>query len=162
NPGLYGGDDHPTQPPPRRGRTRHNSHLPAPPARPAPPPPALRAAVPGGAPPHPGPGAAAWAAAPAREPRAPRGVLSAARALRTVTEEPYALTWNSASVANGRHVLAVRAVGEDGRVAFASVVVYTSNTAPPPPVVTSIGLDDGATVSGTVQLTPLLAGGAVN
>jgi N-acetyl-anhydromuramyl-L-alanine amidase AmpD len=56
-------------------------------------------------------------------------------AVRTaLTSPPYAWTWDASAEAAGEHVLTVRAVGRDGRVAEASVkVTVTPPTSPPAP-----------------------------
>jgi hypothetical protein len=159
HPGLYGGYDHHSDPGPSWNWTLYMSYVRAYLAGRTPPPPVLDVSIPGLTLDQRVKGTIDWTPAVTGEPVSQVEFLLDGEPLATETAEPYTFAWNSASVANGRHVLAVRAVGADGRVAFASVVVYTSNAAPQPPVVTSIGLDDGATVSGTVQLTPVLAGG---
>jgi hypothetical protein len=161
HPWLHGGYDHHTDPGPSWDWTRYMSYVRAYLAGRTPPPPALDVSIPGLTLDQRVKGTVDWTAAVTGEPVSQVQFLLDGEPLETATEQPYTLAWDSASVANGRHVLAVRAVGEDGRIAFASVVVYTHNAAPLPPIVSSIGLDDGATVSGTVQLAPVLAGGPV-
>ena len=161
HPGRYGGYAHHTDPGPSWNWTLYMSYIRAYLAGRTPQLPVLDVSIPGLTLDQRVKGTIDWTPAVSGEPVSQMEFLLDGEPLATETAEPYTLPWNSASVANGRHVLAVRAVGADGRVALASVVVYTSNAAPKPPVVTSFGLDDGATVSGTVQLTPVLAGGPV-
>jgi hypothetical protein len=61
--------------------------------------------------------------------------------------------WDTSWEANGRHVVQARAVGPDGRVALATVLVQTENAPPLPPVV------DFTYADGTIQ--PELSGGPV-
>jgi N-acetylmuramoyl-L-alanine amidase-like protein/Big-like domain-containing protein len=160
-PWLHGGYDHHTDPGPSWDWTRYMSYVRSYLAGRTPPPPALDVSMSGVELDQEAKGTLDLTADVTGELVSQVQFLLDGEPLATVTEPPYTLQWNSAYVANGRHVLAVRAIGEDGRVAYASVVVYARNAATPPPLVTSIGLDDGATVSGTVQLTPVLAGGPV-
>jgi len=50
--------------------------------------------------------------------------------VQTVDAEPWTLTWDTATVAPGQHVLAIRAVGPRGRAAAAITLVQV--LAPPP------------------------------
>jgi hypothetical protein len=52
--------------------------------------------------------------------------------LATDTTAPYATTWNSATVANGGHVLSAVATDTSGNTASSQISVTASNTAPPP------------------------------
>ena len=61
--------------------------------------------------------------------------------------------WDTSWEANGKHVVTARAVGVDGRVALATVLVKTENTPPPAPEV------DFTVADTTVQ--PVLSGGPV-
>jgi len=73
----------------------------------------------------------------------------------SVAQPPYTWAWDTALELNGRHVPAVRAVGVDGRVALASVVVDSQTPPPPPPVVT---LPELPPLVGVVSLTPAVTG----
>ena len=106
-------------------------------------------------------GSVAWTAAIAGEQVAGVEFLLDGEQVATLTAPPYGLEWDSRGVANGRHVLAVRATGVDGRAVLASVLVRTANSAAPPPLVADVGIADGATVSGVVPIVPVLAGGPV-
>jgi N-acetyl-anhydromuramyl-L-alanine amidase AmpD len=161
HPGLYGGYAHHTDPGSHWDWPRYMRYIRAYLAGRTPPPPVLDVSIPGLTLDQRIAGGVDWTAAVAGEPVSQVDFLLDGELLATATAAPYALQWDSAVAANGRHVLAVRAVGADGRVALASVVVYTRNAQPPPPLVTAIGIDDGATVSGVVQLAPVLAGGPV-
>jgi hypothetical protein len=159
HPGRFGGYAHHTDPGPNWDWTRYMGYIADYRAGRTPPPPALDVSISGLALGQTVTGPVEWTAAVAGEPVSRVDFLVDGETVASVTAAPYALAWDSAAVANGRHVLSVQAIGADGRVALASVVVETHNAAPPPPLVTDIGLADGATVSGVVQLTPLLSGG---
>jgi hypothetical protein len=64
--------------------------------------------------------------------------------------------WDSSFETNGRHVLSVRVVGDDGRTALAAVPVRTENATPPAPV---LALELPETATGPVSLQPELSGG---
>jgi hypothetical protein len=78
----------------------------------------------------------------------------------TVAAAPYTWGWDTALEQNGRHVLTVRAVAPDGRSAISTVVVDSNTPPPAPPTVTLPALPEPLT--GNVQITPTLAGGAVD
>jgi hypothetical protein len=68
------------------------------------------------------------------------------------TAAPYAIAWNSASVANGVHVLGAVARDAAGNQQTASVTVSVSNDAMPPTVAMTSPGADGALVTGTITL----------
>jgi hypothetical protein len=75
-----------------------------------------------------------------------------------VTTAPYTWGWDTSLEKKGRHVLTVRAVGIDGKIAMAAVVVESKTPQAPPPVVELPPLGD---LTGIVPLTPILSGGPV-
>jgi len=69
------------------------------------------------------------------------------------TTGPYALTWNSTTVANGTHVIAAIARDAAGNSQVAASVSITVNNDTTAPTVAMTSPTDAATVSGSVTLT---------
>jgi hypothetical protein len=74
-----------------------------------------------------------------------------------VTEEPFAIDWDSTNAKNGRHLLGVHAVSADGRTADATVVVKVANP-PAPPRILGQTVTEGETLAGTVHWQVLTKG----
>jgi hypothetical protein len=72
------------------------------------------------------------------------------------------LDWDTSWEANGRHVVELRAVGTDGRVALAAVPIKTQNAPPVAPVAPVVAFEFPPTASGVVPLLPELSGGPVS
>lgn len=71
--------------------------------------------------------------------------------LGTVSSAPYQLGWDALSVANGSHVITVRAYDSAGHMSESQVTVSVDNDMPPTGAFTSPA--SGAVLSGTVNLT---------
>jgi hypothetical protein len=69
------------------------------------------------------------------------------------TAAPYALTWNSATVANGAHVIGAVARDAAGNSQIAATVTVTVNNDTTPPTVALTSPANAAVVSGSVLLT---------
>jgi hypothetical protein len=69
------------------------------------------------------------------------------------TTAPYAITWNSASVANGAHVIGAVAHDAAGNSQIAASVSVTVNNDTTAPTVALTSLAEAAVVSGSVALT---------
>lgn len=59
-----------------------------------------------------------------------------------LTASPYAVSWNTVSVANGTHTLSVVARDSSGNTNTAAISVTVSNTATPPPTATALVVFD--------------------
>jgi N,N-dimethylformamidase beta subunit-like protein/uncharacterized protein DUF4082/Big-like domain-containing protein len=72
-----------------------------------------------------------------------------------ITQAPYAMSWDSTTVANGSHTLSARATDTAGNSAMATAVTVTvSNTAPTAPVVdTTVAKDGKGPLSVSVNTT---------
>ena len=72
------------------------------------------------------------------------------------TSAPYAVSWNTTATADGSHTLTATARDAAGNTTSASVTVKVSNAPPPdttPPTVAITTPANGATVSGTINVT---------
>jgi hypothetical protein len=153
--GEYGGYSHHTDPGPYWNWTRYMQYVRDYRAGRVPPPRALDVTIPGVTLGQTVTGLVSLTAAPAGEAAAHVDFLVDGSVRASVTQAPYTSAWDTALELNGRHVLAVRAVGVDGRVAFASVVVDSQTPPPPPPDVT---LPELPPLTGVVSLTPAVTG----
>jgi hypothetical protein len=69
------------------------------------------------------------------------------------TTSPYSWTWDTTSVSDGSHTITCRAYDAAGNYADDSVTVTVDNGDTTPPTVTITAPSNGATVSGTVDIT---------
>src|SRR6185295_16717019 len=73
------------------------------------------------------------------------------------TTSPYSVSWNTTAVANGSHQLTARARDAAGNRTTSATVTVTVSNAPPsdttPPTVSITSPANGATVSGTTQIS---------
>jgi hypothetical protein len=160
--GAYGGFAHHTDPGTHWDWPRYMRYVRAYRAGATPPPRPLDVTIPGLTLGQTVTGLVGWSAAPAGEAVARVDFLVDGLVRTSVSEAPYAFGWDTALEENGRHVLTARAVGVDGRIAIASVVVRSETPPAPPPLVTLPELLPGQTVpAGLLTLTPALAGGPV-
>ena len=159
HPGRFGGYAHHVDPGVYWDWTRYMRYIRAYRRGVTPPPPLLDVTIPGLALDQRVTGAVAWTAKLTGEPAEQVEFLLDGEPLTTLTAPPYVVRWDSRTVGNGHHELAVRATAAGGASALASVVVTTANGVPPPPLVVDAGIEEGAAVTGLVQLTPTLANG---
>lgn len=159
HPGRFGGYAHHTDPGAYWNWTRYMEYVRDYRAGRTPPRPHLDVAIPGLALGQTVKGLVAWSAVPSGEPvgRVEFSVDGVMRA--TLTHTPFIWGWDSALERPGRHVLSARAIGADGAVALASVVVASQAQQLPPPVVSLPAPVAGQTVAGVVRLAPQLSGG---
>jgi len=97
-----------------------------------------------------------WEAVPTGPKPARVEFLVGGQVRATVTEPPYVYAtgpggWDTAFEPNGRHLLTVRAVARDGRVAGAAAPVTIRNAALPVPALRSLGLTEGQVVCGPIR-----------
>jgi len=73
------------------------------------------------------------------------------------TAAPYARNWNTATLANGRHVIKVEAIDIAGRSATTQITVTVINPDSTPPTISITAPAHAATVSGTITLQAIAA-----